>query len=96
MFGFQSIPTSLRRRLSHSSPPKDKLLDWHLLPGIFADKLAITTFRASQDRKKVTPFQVHAQKAGFQYLGGKMDDTTVLVSIVGTPEKKQEDEDYLH
>lgn len=43
-------------------------------------------FRAA-DKQYPSPFAYSAFQAGFPYLGGKMDDITVLVSIVSVPSK---------
>jgi protein phosphatase PTC7 len=40
--------------------------------------------RAS-DAKYHSPFSYAAIQAGYVYLGGKMDDITVVVSFVGLP-----------
>lgn len=42
--------------------------------------------RAS-DAKYHSPFSYAAIQAGFVYLGGKMDDITVVVSYVSLPQK---------
>uniref|UniRef100_M4BT57 Protein phosphatase n=1 Tax=Hyaloperonospora arabidopsidis (strain Emoy2) TaxID=559515 RepID=M4BT57_HYAAE len=47
-----------------------------------ASFVAHTAHKAAKDTKTKTPFAVAAQQAGYEYLGGKMDDITVVTSLV--------------
>ncbi|KAG3076759.1 hypothetical protein PI124_g18855 [Phytophthora idaei] len=47
-----------------------------------ASCIAHTAHKAAKGTKSKTPFAVAAQQAGYEYLGGKMDDITVVTSLV--------------
>ena len=47
-----------------------------------ASFVAHTAHKAAKDTRTKTPFAVAAQQAGYEYLGGKMDDITVVTSLV--------------
>ncbi|XP_047312166.1 probable protein phosphatase 2C 80 [Impatiens glandulifera] len=51
-------------------------------PQGMAQKIAALARKRALDRNRQSPFSVAAQEAGFRYYGGKLDDTTVLVSYV--------------
>ncbi|XP_054824510.1 probable protein phosphatase 2C 55 [Prosopis cineraria] len=53
-----------------------------LEPQIAAQKIAALARHRAMDRNRRTPFSVAAQEAGFRYLGGKLDDITVVVSYI--------------
>ncbi|PKA49826.1 putative protein phosphatase 2C 55 [Apostasia shenzhenica] len=53
-------------------------------PQVTAQKIAALARQRAQDRNKQTPFSAAAQKAGYRYYGGKLDDITVVVSFVAT------------
>ncbi|CAI5725622.1 unnamed protein product [Hyaloperonospora brassicae] len=47
-----------------------------------ASCIAHTAHEVAKGTKTKTPFAVAAQQAGYEYLGGKMDDITVVTSLV--------------
>lgn len=47
-----------------------------------ADAIAVEAKRASTSTVRQSPFALEAAKAGFRFQGGKLDDITVVVSIV--------------
>lgn len=47
-----------------------------------AQQIAALARERALDRKRQTPFATAAQQAGYRYFGGKLDDTTVVVSFV--------------
>lgn len=47
-----------------------------------ASRIAHTAHKAAKEVETKTPFAAAAQHAGFEYLGGKMDDITVVTSLV--------------
>jgi len=51
-------------------------------PQVIAQKIAALARQRALDRYGQTPFSSAAQDAGFRYFGGKLDDTTVVVSII--------------
>ena len=52
-------------------------------PQLMSDALLKRAREVAEDsRSRYSPFQERAKEEGFYYQGGKMDDTTVLVSIV--------------
>ncbi|GMP31691.1 hypothetical protein CsSME_00005806 [Camellia sinensis var. sinensis] len=51
-------------------------------PQVTAQKIAALARQRALDRNRQTPFSTAAQDAGFRYYGGKLDDTTVVVSYV--------------
>lgn len=51
-----------------------------------ASCVAHTAHECAKSSKLKTPFAQAARKAGFDYLGGKMDDITVITSLVSTRE----------
>lgn len=51
-------------------------------PQVIAQKIAALARQRALDRNGQTPFSSAAQDAGFRYFGGKLDDTTVVVSII--------------
>ena len=53
-----------------------------LSPQVTAQKIAALARQRAQDKDRQTPFSTAAQDAGFRYYGGKLDDTTVVVSYV--------------
>jgi len=62
-------------------------------PTRLAEALAMAAFHRSKDLQAKTPFSVHAQKAGFYRIGGKMDDITCVCAwVVRTDENKANDE----
>lgn len=48
----------------------------------FSASLSYAAFAASQKRDVDTPFSIAARTAGYNFVGGKEDDITVLVSVV--------------
>ncbi|XP_015972645.1 probable protein phosphatase 2C 55 [Arachis duranensis] len=54
-------------------------------PQVTAQKIAALARQRALDKNRQTPFSTAAQDAGIRYYGGKLDDTTVVVSyITGT------------
>ncbi|KAF7829692.1 putative protein phosphatase 2C 55 [Senna tora] len=53
-----------------------------LSPQVTAQKIAALARQRAQDKDRQTPFSTAAQDAGVRYYGGKLDDTTVLVSYI--------------
>ncbi|KAE9606717.1 putative protein-serine/threonine phosphatase [Lupinus albus] len=53
-----------------------------LEPQATAQKIAAMARHRALDRNKLTPFSIAAQEAGFRYIGGKLDDITVVVSYI--------------
>lgn len=51
-------------------------------PQVTAQKLAALARQRAQDKDRQTPFSTAAQDAGYRYYGGKLDDTTVVVSYI--------------
>ncbi|XP_047177347.1 probable protein phosphatase 2C 55 [Vigna umbellata] len=51
-------------------------------PQVTAQKIAALARQRALDKDRQTPFSTAAQDAGFRYYGGKLDDTTVVVSYV--------------
>ncbi|XP_047311752.1 probable protein phosphatase 2C 55 [Impatiens glandulifera] len=51
-------------------------------PQVMAQKIAALARKRALDTNRQSPFSVESQKAGFHYYGGKLDDTTVVVSFV--------------
>ncbi|KAL0585089.1 hypothetical protein ABG067_005226 [Albugo candida] len=49
-----------------------------------ANCIAHEAHQIANDKKCHTPFAIAARKAGYTYNGGKMDDITVVISIVAT------------
>lgn len=49
-----------------------------------ANCIAHEAHQIANDKKCHTPFAIAARKAGYTYNGGKMDDITVIISIVAT------------
>lgn len=47
-----------------------------------ASCIAHTAHMAAKGTKNATPFAHSAKQAGYQYMGGKMDDITVVTSLV--------------
>lgn len=47
-----------------------------------AQSLAAKAIAYGQDHEYVSPFTEHAQAAGISFLGGKLDDTTVIIAQV--------------
>jgi protein phosphatase PTC7 len=47
-----------------------------------ASCIAHTAHKTAKSTRNRTPFAIAAQKAGYEYLGGKMDDITVIASLV--------------
>ncbi|KAI4316797.1 hypothetical protein L6164_024741 [Bauhinia variegata] len=57
-----------------------------LSPQVTAQKIAALARQRAQDKDRQTPFSTAAQDAGFRYYGGKLDDTTVVVSYISGSE----------
>ncbi|KAI4336896.1 hypothetical protein L6164_015372 [Bauhinia variegata] len=57
-----------------------------LSPQVTAQKLAALARQRAHDKDRQTPFSTAAQDAGFRYYGGKLDDTTVIVSYISGSE----------
>ncbi|XAR73889.1 Phosphoprotein phosphatase [Bertholletia excelsa] len=53
-----------------------------LAPQVTAQKIAALAHQRALDGDRPTPFSTAAQEAGFRYYGGKLDDTTVIVSYI--------------
>ncbi|KAL1343781.1 hypothetical protein HN51_017738 [Arachis hypogaea] len=53
-----------------------------LSPQATAQKIAALARQRAQDKDRQTPFSTAAQDAGLRYYGGKLDDTTVIVSYI--------------
>lgn len=53
-------------------------------PRVMAQKVAALARQRAQDKSRQTPFSAAAQRAGYRYYGGKLDDITVLVSFIAT------------
>lgn len=51
-------------------------------PQVTAQKIAALARQRALDKDRQTPFSTAAQDAGFRYYGGKLDDTTVVVSYI--------------
>ncbi|KAL3662942.1 hypothetical protein V7S43_011888 [Phytophthora oleae] len=56
-------------------------LDQHSMEKV-ASCIAHTAHKAAKGTKTKTPFAIAAEQAGYEYLGGKMDDITVVTSLV--------------
>ncbi|MED6197387.1 hypothetical protein PIB30_056042 [Stylosanthes scabra] len=57
-----------------------------LSPQATAQKIAALARQRAQDKDRQTPFSTAAQDAGLRYYGGKLDDTTVIVSYITSSE----------
>lgn len=55
-----------------------------LSPSDTAQKIAALARVRALDMKHPSPFSAAAQKAGYLYYGGKLDDLTVVVSYVSS------------
>lgn len=55
-----------------------------LNPSDMAQKIAALARVRALDTKHPSPFSAAAQKAGYAYYGGKLDDLTVVVSFVSS------------
>ncbi|XP_074309089.1 putative protein phosphatase 2C 80 [Silene latifolia] len=53
-----------------------------LEPGVTAQNIAKLAQQRAQDRHRQTPFSTAAHDAGVRYMGGKLDDITVVVSYI--------------
>ncbi|RDX83666.1 putative protein phosphatase 2C 55, partial [Mucuna pruriens] len=53
-----------------------------LSPQVTAQKIAALARQRALDKNRQTPFSTAAQDAGFRFYGGKLDDTTVVVSYI--------------
>ena len=51
-------------------------------PQVTAQKIAALARQRALDKDRQTPFSTAAQDAGIRYYGGKLDDTTVVVSYI--------------
>lgn len=51
-----------------------------------ASCIAHTAHKSAKGTKNKTPFALAARKAGYEYMGGKMDDITVITSLVTSSE----------
>ncbi|KAJ7966731.1 putative Protein phosphatase 2c [Quillaja saponaria] len=51
-------------------------------PQVTAQKIAALARQRAHDRDRQTPFSTAAHDAGFRFYGGKLDDTTVVVSYI--------------
>lgn len=47
-----------------------------------ASCIAHTAHKSAKNTKTRSPFAIAAERAGYQYLGGKMDDITVVACLV--------------
>jgi len=54
----------------------------NLGPQATAQKIAALARQRAMDKAWKSPFAAAAEAAGFQYLGGKLDDISVVVSYV--------------
>lgn len=54
-------------------------------PQALAQRLADLAQRVAMDERVASPFAVNAQEAGHLFLGGKMDDITVVAALVVDP-----------
>ncbi|KAF4042515.1 Stage II sporulation protein E (SpoIIE) [Phytophthora infestans] len=61
--------------------PSTPELDHHSMEKV-ASCIAHTAHKTAKGTKSKTPFAIAAQQAGYEYLGGKMDDITVVTSLV--------------
>ncbi|XP_054797886.1 probable protein phosphatase 2C 55 [Prosopis cineraria] len=59
-----------------------------LSPQVTAQKIAALARQRAQDRDRQTPFSTAAQDAGVRYYGGKLDDTTVVVSYIASSQSQ--------
>ncbi|XP_057528565.1 probable protein phosphatase 2C 80 isoform X3 [Amaranthus tricolor] len=53
-----------------------------LEPQVMAQNIATLAQQRALDRQRQTPFAAAAHDAGFRYIGGKLDDITVVVSYI--------------
>ncbi|RLN47948.1 hypothetical protein BBJ28_00001675 [Nothophytophthora sp. Chile5] len=65
--------------------PSSPSIDPHSMEKV-ASCIAHTAHKAAKGTKTKTPFAMAAQQAGHEYLGGKMDDITVITSLVTSSE----------
>lgn len=49
---------------------------------VVAKKLASEAHKAGARNQGLTPFAQEAQRVGYNYFGGKMDDITAVVSFI--------------
>ncbi len=52
-------------------------------PKKISDALLYRAREVAESRRSFSPFQSKALKEGHFYLGGKMDDITIVVGVVG-------------
>ncbi|KAL7682701.1 putative PPM-type phosphatase domain, protein phosphatase 2C [Plasmopara halstedii] len=74
------FPKQIASLLDSVLPPKLEL-DQRSMEKV-ASCIAHTAHKAAKSTKTKTPFSVAAQQAGYEYIGGKMDDITVVTSLV--------------
>ena len=70
------IPSRDSCKEKNQKEPIRKVLD------SLALKFSQSALDIGKDVKKKTPFSVNANKAGYYYEGGKLDDVTVITSLV--------------
>ncbi len=51
-------------------------------PKDIAERIATSAHEIGLKSRGETPFAVYAKQFGYSYLGGKLDDVTVIVSVV--------------
>jgi protein phosphatase PTC7 len=54
---------------------------------ILAHKLSRKAIRIGKSQNKKTPFEIEAMKHGYNFKGGKLDDTTIVISLVELEEQ---------
>ncbi|KAI9907572.1 hypothetical protein PsorP6_003999 [Peronosclerospora sorghi] len=70
-------------RLLDTVLPSTPVFDAYSMEKV-ASCFAHTAHNAAKGVETKTPFAVAAQQAGYDYLGGKMDDITVVTSLVAS------------
>ncbi|KAI9910556.1 hypothetical protein PsorP6_011036 [Peronosclerospora sorghi] len=70
-------------RLLDTVLPSTPVFDAYSMEKV-ASCIAHTAHNAAKDVETKMPFAVSAQQAGYDYLGGKMDDITVVTSLVAS------------
>ncbi|TQD74986.1 hypothetical protein C1H46_039478 [Malus baccata] len=73
-----STSNSKDRESDRSSGDGDGDFDCYAL----ASSIANLAFHSSLDKYNLSPFSENTKKAGFEYVGGKIDDITVIVAHV--------------
>jgi hypothetical protein len=68
----------------------DRIPEREMFASTAAEVLAVKANEYGKDEKRYTPFQEHAKQSGHEFVGGKLDDVTVVVAVVVSQRKQRE------